>query len=455
MAMLSPLRLVPCGSVDLPRVMSQAEQPLIQSQAIGQPVAARHVATICFAGLTIACARGNRRSRRRTLRPKLACRSGNIGHGDSSDQLLNPPPALPPCVWRGKLDDVDVYIVGTAHISKQSAEDVSELLERLAPAQIVVELSRDRLKCLVDLHELQASARRGVSLSSTPSGFPRVDAWYSLDDAKASTDPQLIVCGPKANSVEEISLRPMEDDGTWIEDAVARHRYRSETYQLWPAVSLVMTLAKLMVPRTRRALVLSIAGTKSTGMEFKAAAKYAARTGCPMVLGDAPNGNLIDVEGALHVTREDSVLERVAGPFIRGPGGAGVDFFQALAHISAGSGEVLRYVLALVAVAVFLGVFLYLNPHEVLQIPGLEMESLTQSILVTLTVLAMGGLVVSSAVLFLLTANRDEQLSRALLEAAEEAAQTAEKAPVVMVCGLAHVNGIARRVARARSAHNS
>ena len=77
---------------------------------------------------------------------------------------------LPPCACRGELCGTDVYIIGTAHISPQSARDVEEplisssvyeetwlltapfrrqeLIAKVKPDTVVVELSRDRIGSL-------------------------------------------------------------------------------------------------------------------------------------------------------------------------------------------------------------------------------------------------------------------------------------------------------------------
>eukprot|EP00435_Cladocopium_sp_Y103_P054173 s120_g17.t1 len=58
---------------------------------------------------------------------------------------------------------------------------------------------------------------------------------------------------------------------------------------------------------------------------------------------------------------------------------------------------------------------------------------------------------VAAAIIFLLTATRDEQLFRALEEAAHSIVEKKGQGKVVLVCGVAHVNGIARYIDKARS----
>ena len=52
----------------------------------------------------------------------------------------------------------------------------------------------------------------------------------------------------------------------------------------------------------------------------------------------------------------------------------------------------------------------------------------------------------AGSIVFLLTATRDERLFRAL----REACRAHRGGAVVLVCGVAHVNGIARHVAKAK-----
>jgi pheromone shutdown-related protein TraB len=56
--------------------------------------------------------------------------------------------ALPERVSRVKVDDKDIYLVGTAHLSKESVEDVQTTVERVRPNTICVELCEARYQAL-------------------------------------------------------------------------------------------------------------------------------------------------------------------------------------------------------------------------------------------------------------------------------------------------------------------
>ena len=55
---------------------------------------------------------------------------------------------LPDSVTHVKLGDRDIYLVGTAHVSKESVEDVHQSVEQLSPDTICVELCDARFKTL-------------------------------------------------------------------------------------------------------------------------------------------------------------------------------------------------------------------------------------------------------------------------------------------------------------------
>ncbi len=56
---------------------------------------------------------------------------------------------LPDSVRHLTLDGKDIYLVGTAHVSKQSVEDVRVTIERVRPDSVCVELCQGRYKSLV------------------------------------------------------------------------------------------------------------------------------------------------------------------------------------------------------------------------------------------------------------------------------------------------------------------
>ncbi|WP_372365673.1 TraB/GumN family protein [Candidatus Uabimicrobium sp. HlEnr_7] len=55
---------------------------------------------------------------------------------------------LPDSVTHVKLDDRDIYLLGTAHVSKESVADVHETVDKLSPDTICVELCDARFKTL-------------------------------------------------------------------------------------------------------------------------------------------------------------------------------------------------------------------------------------------------------------------------------------------------------------------
>ena len=47
-----------------------------------------------------------------------------------------------------RYEDKDLYLIKTAHVSKNSVEDVKETIEEIGPDAICIELDEDRLKTL-------------------------------------------------------------------------------------------------------------------------------------------------------------------------------------------------------------------------------------------------------------------------------------------------------------------
>jgi pheromone shutdown-related protein TraB len=60
-------------------------------------------------------------------------------------------PELPSSVRRIELDDREVYLVGTAHVSRESVEDVRKTIEMVRPDTVCVELDEGRYQNLTDL----------------------------------------------------------------------------------------------------------------------------------------------------------------------------------------------------------------------------------------------------------------------------------------------------------------
>ena len=55
---------------------------------------------------------------------------------------------LPKSITNIKIDGKDIYVVGTAHISKESVEDVRRAVETVKPDSICVELCKGRFDAL-------------------------------------------------------------------------------------------------------------------------------------------------------------------------------------------------------------------------------------------------------------------------------------------------------------------
>ncbi len=64
--------------------------------------------------------------------------------------MTKPDMRLPESVTNIKFEDKDIYLVGTAHVSKQSVEDVRETTEKIKPESICVELCESRYKSIIN-----------------------------------------------------------------------------------------------------------------------------------------------------------------------------------------------------------------------------------------------------------------------------------------------------------------
>jgi len=339
---------------------------------------------------------------------------------------------------------VEVYIVGTAHISAQSAADVEDLVTKVQPDAIVVELSRDRISSLYPMGATQSrTGALQLDLDTTPEGFPVVLRAKSSDNGE---DGQLIIRSQGEEKVDVVNMRkPLSSfsDGKWLETAFQKHRYRSNTLKIWPAIELMISMANQLFPMAQRAFYSSVGTVSHSGGEFAAAARAARVSGCPIVLGDVENEDLFDPLGALEVTREDPLWVRLAGPLVR-PNEGGVDLFKALKHVFAGvtkPGTGAR-IGALYFVILCYGFYLDERANAV------DLSS----VLPLMFAMSTTNTLVAAAIIFLLTATRDEQLFRALAEAAQNVVDKKGHGKVVMVCGVAHVNGIARYMAKAKKA---
>ena len=60
-------------------------------------------------------------------------------------------PELPSSVRRIELGDREIFLVGTAHVSRESVEDVRKTIEAVRPDSVCVELDEGRYQNLTDL----------------------------------------------------------------------------------------------------------------------------------------------------------------------------------------------------------------------------------------------------------------------------------------------------------------
>lgn len=363
---------------------------------------------------------------------------------------------LPPSVCRTRLAGTEIVIIGTAHISAKSGAEVEELISAFEPDCIVVELDADRINAMFARPDGMNTSQIELQLEKTRNGFMKV---VSQNEQLANAEDQkIIVVGPEPGEVRELPMRkalsePAEDK-TWFETAFKKHRYTSYHIKIEPATQLLSELlSSSLYPRLKHALYQCTGSVKQTGSEFVSAAHCARRLGCPIVLGDVKNNELFDPMGCLDATRDESLFARLVGPLVRPGPDSGIDFTKALNHVlgefthveeesKASHGLTPRlwalflitHVLPILSAAAYDGYFDGRYTPDVL---------LAGAIGGGFAFLFMEGLAVSILV-FLLTAVRDLQLFRALAEAAE--ASKAKR--VVLVCGVAHVNGVARRISK-------
>lgn len=58
--------------------------------------------------------------------------------------------SLPKAVTKYEIGDKEIFIVGTAHVSKESVEDVARTVELVDPDTICVELCESRYKSIIE-----------------------------------------------------------------------------------------------------------------------------------------------------------------------------------------------------------------------------------------------------------------------------------------------------------------
>jgi len=341
-----------------------------------------------------------------------------------------------------------VVIIGTAHVSSQSAKEAEELIQSLEPDSIVLELSEDRIGSLHPAPPDGTAMPLKLHVSKTRKGFLQVLKQEQLPQTSEYAG-KIMVAGPEPGKVSEVQMRPAltgtcatRGDEEWLKTALKKHRYVSSNYEIRPGLEFLVTLFQSLVPRAQRSLYVSIFTVKQSGLEFASAARCARQLDCPLILADVDDEDLFDPLKAIDLTRSSSVLERLAGPMVRPSETSGIDFGKALTHVFGefSWSKVLPYL-----PSIWFGLWCFACVYD-----GYLDESKRPELAplwIAVPSLATPWLV-ASCMAFLLTAARDAQLFDALAEAAEEATRKRGRGGrVVLVCGLAHVNGIARRVA--------
>ena len=97
-----------------------------------------------------------------------------------SENPLEPTPELPQTVSHIELDGRNIYLVGTAHVSKSSVCDVETTIAAVQPDTVCVELCRPRYKNLANpeswrnVNILEVLRKDGVSQTTSAPVFVRV-----------------------------------------------------------------------------------------------------------------------------------------------------------------------------------------------------------------------------------------------------------------------------------------
>ncbi|CAK9074224.1 unnamed protein product [Durusdinium trenchii] len=334
-------------------------------------------------------------------------------------------------------------------------------MSKVKPDAVVVELSRDRINSLYPmadskslgwktsdswvrkLSSVRSSGSLQLDLDTTPGGFPVVLQTRSFD---SETEGQLVIRHAAEDKVDVVNMRqPLASlsHSQWLEKAFQKHRYRSETVKIWPAIEFMMAMANQLFPLAQRAFYLSVGNLSQSGGEFAAAARAARQLRCPIILGDVENEDLFDPLGALEVTREDSWWVRLGGPLVR-PHTGGVDLIEALKHVFAGTtkpGTGARIGAIYLALLVY-GFYLDEKANAI--------HTDFNSVVLLLSAMSATNTLVAATLVFLLTATRDELLFRALAEAARTAVEKKGHGTVVLVCGVAHVMHVVEMLRRGK-----
>ena len=144
------------------------------------------------------CARTRRGSAARRAPRRVAATRASADVADASVASDARRAALPRCVGTVARTDsrgrrYEFYVVGTVHTPGcASAEEVREVIERVRPDAVVLELDQERLDITVANAMVATSAEYGADLLAGAVAAERLGAIVVLGDAKARSLPDLV-----------------------------------------------------------------------------------------------------------------------------------------------------------------------------------------------------------------------------------------------------------------------
>lgn len=181
------------GRVDEPETLAHACAHAGVGMATLAPASAPPIAVCAHAGT-----RRGSAARRAPRRVAATRASGRVADASvASDARPSPRGALPRCVGTVTRTDsrgrrYEFYVVGTVHTPGcASAEEVREVIERVRPDAVVLELDQERLDITVARSMVATSAEYGADLLAGAVAAERLGALVVLGDAKARSLPDL------------------------------------------------------------------------------------------------------------------------------------------------------------------------------------------------------------------------------------------------------------------------
>ena len=181
------------GRVDEPETLAHACAHAGVGMATLAPASAPPIAVCALAGT-----RRGSAARRAPRRVAATRASGHVADASvASDARPSPRGALPRCVGTVTRTDsrgrrYEFYVVGTVHTPGcASAEEVREVIERVRPDAVVLELDQERLDITVANSMVATSAEYGADLLAGAVAAERLGALVVLGDAKARSLPEL------------------------------------------------------------------------------------------------------------------------------------------------------------------------------------------------------------------------------------------------------------------------